>query len=91
MDEHAFKSLSQITRIDTNYNEVVEMIPKPVGCILASVKSAQSVVRIPPNHPCNFGHRVGDKIACVHSSAFVSRFFFHFPAALPFSATAEGL
>ena len=58
MDEHAFKSLSQITRIDTDYKEVVEMIPKPVWCILTSVKSVKSVVKIPPNHPCNFGLRV---------------------------------
>ncbi len=41
MDEHAFKSLSQITRIDTDYEEVAEMIPKPVWCIL------KSVVKIP--------------------------------------------
>ena len=30
-------------RIDTDYEEVVEMIPKPVWCIL---KSVQSVVKI---------------------------------------------
>ena len=47
MDEHAFKSLSQITRIDTNYEEVAEMIPKTVWCILKSVKSVKSVVKIP--------------------------------------------
>ena len=64
MDEHAFKSLSQITRIDTDYKEVVEMIPKPVWCILTSVKSVKSVVKIPPNHPCNFGLRVEARGTC---------------------------
>ena len=34
------------------------MIPKPVWCILASVESVKSVVKIPPNHPCNIGVRV---------------------------------
>ena len=31
--EFGFKSLSQITRIDTNDEEVAEMIPKTVWCI----------------------------------------------------------
>jgi hypothetical protein len=43
--------------MDTDYEEVVETISKPVRCILKSEKSEKSVVKIPTNHPCNFGFR----------------------------------
>ena len=38
----------RITRIDTDYEEVVEMIPKSVWCILKSVKSVVKIQLITP-------------------------------------------
>jgi hypothetical protein len=48
----------RITRIDTDYEEVVKTISKTVWCILKSVKPVKSVVKTPTKHPCNLGVRV---------------------------------
>jgi hypothetical protein len=41
-----------------DHDEAVETISSPVWRNLKSAESLQSMVKIPPNNPCNFGDRV---------------------------------